>query len=348
GKRMLNTYFKFGILDNKKVIKIAQAISLLFLFWLIRLLIPVLQLPIAATETIILILRIALTILFVVLAIRIVRLAMDYAMNFAEGTEQRMDDQLIPIIRRSLIILFSIIGILNILHLLDVNVTALIAGVSIGGLALALAAQDTVKNLIGSAMIFFDRPFQIGDYIIGGGVEGTVKEVGFRTTRIQTLDTSIVSVPNGTIANLAITNLGVRVFRLISTTLTVTYDTSPDLIEKFIEGLKKLILSHPLTRKEGYYVHFTSLDASSLNILFRSYINVNTYADELKAKESILLGILRLAESLNVSFAFPSSSVYINTASTDTNANSGNLDEKIEKFLEDFKKRNTPDEDFLD
>jgi MscS family membrane protein len=347
-KRILRTYFKFGLWDNEKVLKFAQAISLLFLFWLIRILVPVLQLPIAATETGILILRIVMTILAVVLAIRIVRLAMDYAMDFAQGTEHRMDEQLIPIIRRSLMILFSIIGIFNILHLLNVNITALIAGVSIGGLALALAAQDTVKNLIGSAMIFFDRPFQIGDYIIGGGVEGTVKEVGFRTTRIQTIDTSIISVPNGTIANLAITNKGVRVYRLVSSTLTVTYDTPPDLIEKFIEGLKKLILSHPLTRKEDFYVYFTDLDSSSLNILFRSHIAVSTYAEELRVKESILLGVLRLAESLNVSFAFPSSTVYINNGATDTDTTLNDMDKKIETFLEDFKQRNTPKEEFLD
>ena len=347
-KRVVSSYIKIEVLDTQKVLKVAQAISLLFLFWLIRILIPVLQLPIAAAEASILILKIILTILAVVLAIRILRLVMDYAMNFAKGTEHRMDEQLIPIIRRSLMIVFIIIGIFHILQLLNVNIAALIAGVSIGGLALALAAQDTVKNLIGSAMIFFDRPFQIGDYIIGGGVEGTVLEVGFRTTRLQISDTSVISVPNGTIANVAITNKGVRIFRMLSTTLGITYDTPPDLIENFVEGLRKMILNHPVTRKEGYFVHLNNLDASALSITFRAYFEVASYDDELKARESILFGILRLAETLKVNFAFPSSTIYMGTSSSNDKTDINNAAEKIDVFLKDFKQRNTPPEDFLD
>ncbi len=346
-RRILKSYFKVQLHENGKILKVAQAISLLFLFWLIRILVPVLQLPISLAGASILILKIIMTIIAVVLAVRIISLVMDYAMRFAEGTEQRMDEQLIPIIRRSLMIVFVIIGIFHILQLLDVNIAALIAGVSIGGLALALAAQDTVKNLIGSAMIFFDRPFQIGDYIIGAGVEGTVKEVGFRTTRLQTSDTSIISVPNGTIANVAITNKGVRVYRLFMTTLGVTYDTSPDLIEKFIEGLRKMIENHPVTRKEGYYVYLNALEASSLNIVFRTHLEVDNGADEFEAKESILLGILRLAESLKINFAFPSSTVYVEPSSGGT-SEASNPDQKIKDFLDDFKTRNTPEDEFLD
>lgn len=347
-RRILGVYFKVQIADKTKILKIAQALSLLFIFWILRILVPVLQFPVGVTEVAILILRIIMTILLVVLAIRIVRIAMDYAMDFAQGTEHRMDEQLIPIIRRSLTIIFSVIGVFHILRLLDVNIAALIAGVSIGGLALALAAQDTVKNLIGSAMIFFDRPFQIGDYIIGGGVEGTVMEVGFRTTRVQTSDTSIISVPNGTIANMAITNKGVRVLRLFSTTLTVTYDTSPDLIEQFIAGLKELILHHPKTHKEGFYVHLSTLEASSLNILFRTHLKVDAYADELRAKEEMLLGILRLARLLRVNFAFPSSTVYIESTDSNISSASDSTDQQLKTFMEDFKNRNTPDEEFLD
>lgn len=338
-KQILSSYLRSDLLENAKVLQVAQAISLLFLFWIIRVLVPVLQLPIEVAGVIILMIRIILTLVGMILAIRLVRLAMDYAMRFAEGTEHRMDEQLIPIIRRSLMILFVLIAVFHILQLLEVNVAALIAGVSIGGLALALAAQDTVKNLIGSAMIFFDRPFQIGDYIVGGGVEGTVKEVGFRTTRIQTMDTSIIAVPNGTIANVAITNLGVRVYRVLNTTLTITYDTPPDVIEKFIKGLKEMILQHPLTKKEDYYVHFTALDASSLNILFRSYLEVNSYAEELQVKENLLLGILRLASALEIDFAFPSSSIYVNTAAKE-NESMSDADQRIQNFIDDFQKRN--------
>lgn len=347
-KRILKSYITLEILDDRKLLKVAQALSLLFLFWMIRILIPVLQLPISSAEILILILKIVLTIVAVVFAVRVVSLIMDYILHFAKGTEQKMDEQVIPIINRSLKVVFVVIGIFHILRLFDVNIAALIAGISIGGLALALAAQDTVKNLIGSAMIFFDRPFQIGDYINGGGVEGTVVEVGFRTTRLQILDSSIIAVPNGTIANASITNYGVRTMRVMDTALGLTYNTPPDLIEKFIEGLKQIILLHPVTKKEGYYVHLKTMEASSLNVMFRAFLDVRSFAEEAKAKEEIYFGILRLAELLGVNFAFPSSTVYLEQTTPEKADNPLSPDEKIQQFLADFKKRNTPEEDFLD
>jgi MscS family membrane protein len=209
-----------------------------------------------------------------------------------------------------------IIGtIVQILSLMDVNVTALIAGISIGGLALALAAKDTVSNLIGSIMVFMDKPFQIGDYIEIGSMGGTVKEVGFRSTRIQTKDTSIISIPNGNIANTALTNKGVRVFRLFETMLGVTYDTNPDLIETFIEKLKKMIIDDPRVTNDDFYIALNGLGPSSLDILFRVYLNTSDYAGEIKIKEDLILNILRMAEELGVSFAFPSTSVYIEKGS---------------------------------
>ncbi len=346
-KRVLRLYLNSEFLEDALILNIVKALSLLALFYVIRLLVPVLQLPIEITSIVILALRIVMTILVVTLAIRIVRLIMQYALLHAKGTTHRMDEQLIPIIRRSLKVIFVLFGVLHILQLLDVNVTALIAGVSIGGLALALAAQDTVKNLIGSAMIFFDRPFQIGDYIIGSGVEGTVTEVGFRTTRILTLDTSIISVPNGTIVNDAITNKGVRVFRIYNTTLGITYDTPPDLIEKFIQTLEQIILNHPKTRKEGYLVKLSAFDASALTIAFRTFLIVGSFDEEVKTKQELMLAILRLAEQIGISFAFPSSTIYMAT-NGEENKRPTDTDQRIEAFLKDYKDRLAIEEDFLD
>ena len=228
---------------------------------------------------------------------------------------------------------------------MEVNVTALIAGVSIGGLALALAAQDTVKNLIGSAMIFFDRPFQIGDYVSGADFEGTIVEVGFRSTRIRRVDFTIISVPNGAISNVTVANLGMRKFRMFILNIGITYDTPPALIEKFLEGLKLIIHNHPATVKDNYFVHFNNLEASSLNILFRVALQVPDLALDLATKEELLLGIMRLAESLGINFAFPSTSLYVEQIPDQKspiapyNTNSDEIDRKIETFLEDFKKR---------
>ncbi|MEO1712040.1 MAG: mechanosensitive ion channel family protein, partial [Bacteroidota bacterium] len=276
-----------------------------------KLALPMLQLPITVGPFVMTGLKIASSLIFMVGALTVVDIVVAYAKRFTSNTASKMDDQLLPIIRKGIQAVIVIGVLIQILRLLDFNVTALIAGVSIGGLALALAAQDTVKNLIGSAMIFVDRPFQIGDYIISGDFEGSVVQVGFRTTRIQTVDSSIIAVPNGTVANAAIRNLGIRTFRLYNTTLGVTYDTTAEQIEAFMEGLRTIIKEHPNVLEEGQVVKFSQFADSSLNIMFRARILVQTYDEELQVKEDLNLAILRLATDMGIGFAFPSTSVYI-------------------------------------
>ena len=200
-----------------------------------------------------------------------------------------MDEQLVPIMTRTLQAVIIVIAMLSALQLLDVNVTALIAGISIGGLAIALAAQDTVKNLFGSFTIFLDKPFQIGDWVNFNGVDGTVEEVGFRSTRVRTFANSLVSVPNGKLADMIINNYGLRVYRRYSTTITITYGTKPELIEQFVEGLRQIVALHPDTRKDAFYVHLNGMSSSSLDILFYIFFDVPDWNAELKAKEEILL-----------------------------------------------------------
>ena len=297
--------------ERQLVWKAASYLSMLIILALLRMLVPTLLLPIQLAELTHKGLLIASTIILVLFLFRTIDLVMIYVRSWAASTEQKYDEQLLPIVRTTLIIIVVLGGLFQILNLLNVNVTALIAGVSIGGLALALAAQDTVKNLIGSAIVFTDRPFQIGDYIEWGGQAGTVEQVGFRSTRIRTGDTSLISVPNGTIANVAVTNKGMRTFRLFHLTPGVTYNTPPALVEQFIEGLHGLAKAHPMVNAEISYIYFNNMSASSLDIMFRVYLDVPSYAAELRTKEELLLGILRLAEVLGVHFAFPSSSVYV-------------------------------------
>lgn len=297
--------------DTTLILKVARIISFIIVVNLLKLFIPVLQFPAHLAEWILVGLKITSTILVVVFGLRVLRLVMVYAKRFAQHTEHRMDEQLLPIVQKLIAIVLVIGGIIQVLRLLDVNVTALIAGVSIGGLALALAAQDTVKNLIGSAMIFIDRPFQIGDYIDVGGMAGTVTEVGFRSTRVRKMDSSIISIPNGNMANLSVTNLGVRVFRVMNITLGVTYDTPPEKIKVFIEGLKKIILDQEYTKKDEYYVYLSGMSDSSIDIMFRAYLVVPGYIDELETKQNIYMQIITLADSIGVNFAFPSRSLYV-------------------------------------
>ncbi|MEM1217543.1 MAG: mechanosensitive ion channel family protein [Bacteroidota bacterium] len=300
-----------NLIEPKVIVRLSRLLSIFILIQFFKLALPMLQLPIHIGPYVMTGLKIASSIIFMLAALTIVDIVVAYARRFTSSTASKMDDQLLPIIRKGIQAVIVIGVLIQILRLLDFNVTALIAGVSIGGLALALAAQDTVKNLIGSAMIFVDRPFQIGDYIISGDFEGSVVQVGFRTTRIQTVDSSIIAVPNGTVANAAIRNLGIRTFRLYNTTLGVTYDTTADQIEAFMEGLRAIIQEHPNVMEEGHIVKFSQFADSSLNIMFRARILVETYDEELQTKEDLNLSILRLATDMGIDFAFPSTSVYI-------------------------------------
>lgn len=334
-------------LENTKLLnRTTRVLSLLIVFILIKYIFPVLQLPVKWNMFIKKGLEIIITVFVALLVLRVMDYVVNYFRSLADRTESKMDNQLIPIVSQIFKLVVIIAASLQILHLVNVNITALIAGISIGGLALALAAKDTVGNLIGSLMIFLDKPFQIGDYIEIGSVGGTVVEVGFRSTRIQTKDTSIISIPNGSIANTTLINKGVRVFRLFETTLGVTYDTPPDLIEIFVQGLIQLANEHPKVAKEDYYIHMQGLGDSSLNVLFRVYLKTTSFAEEMALKEELLLTILKMAEKLGVRFAFPSTTVYIEQLPGQKdlipsyNNTKEQNEEKLDDFINDWKKSN--------
>lgn len=312
-KRLSSSRLYPSLVEPSLIKRIAQLSSIWIIIKTLGIFIPALQLLPEALVTAIKMVNIVSTIFIMLIVLKVLDILMLYFRKLTQRTENKLDEQVVPILKRLLQAMVILWALFQALHLLEVNVTALIAGVSIGGLAIALAAQDTVKNLIGSAMIFVDKPFQIGDFIDMGGFAGTVEEVGFRTTRIRKSDSSIVAVPNGLIANQSITNLGVRVYRLFQTNFGITYNSSPASIRLFTDSLKALIESHPHTLKEGYYVHLSNLADSSLSIFFRAPLDVPDYATELKVKEELLLAILQIADAVGVSFAFPSSSIYVET-----------------------------------
>lgn len=334
-----------NIIHADLISSIARLVSVLIILRLIKLFLPALLLPVTASVFAIGVIKVITTFLFVIIAFKVLDVFMAYTVKFTETTESKMDEQLVPIIKRSIQAVIIIGGIIQLLQILDVNVTALIAGLSIGGLALALAAQDTVKNLIGSAMIFVDRPFQIGDYIEYSGMSGTVLEVGFRSTKMQKPDSSIISVPNGSIANASVSNMGVRVFRLFNINIGITYDTPLPLMKTFIEGLRKIVELHPEAKEDASYVHLNSLGDSSINILFRVPLYVPDYGSELRVKEELYFSIIELAEKLGVRFAFPSTTLYMeefpgsgSTAPT-YETDDDTLKKRFDAFVEDKKNR---------
>lgn len=231
----------------------------------------------------------------------------------AAGTESRLDDQLVPLLRKTLKVGTVIAGGLFILQNLRIDVGSLLTGLGIGGLAFALAAKDTIANFFGSFMIFVDRPFQIGDWIVAGGAEGVVEEVGFRSTRIRTFYNSLVTLPNATFTETKIDNYGARRYRRTSTTLNLTYETSAEQMQAFVEGARAVIEANPHTRKDYYEVHMSGFGSHSLDVMLYFFFEVADWSDELRERHNVFLELLRLAESLKISFAFPTQTLHVDS-----------------------------------
>ncbi len=272
--------------------------------------IPDLQLSIGLSETLHTVARVVLSLSMVMVAIRLVDVGTGFWAAKAETTDTRMDDQLIPLINRASKLIVVVLGLLFILQNMGVDVTSLLAGVTISGLAIALAAKDTVENLFGSAMIFIDRPFQIGDTVDISGLVGTVEEVGFRSTRLRTPVGSLVSVPNGKIANSQVDNLGARDRRRLRITLGFTYDASRDQIGAFVQQVRALFEAEEIV-DEGYEVHFVNFGDSALEVMLHAFLLVPGWTDELTTKQDLYMKVWAIADDLGLSFAFPSQSLYV-------------------------------------
>jgi MscS family membrane protein len=236
-----------------------------------------------------------------------------YFEQLAAKTENKFDDLLVPLLSKTAKIILACLAFLYIAQSLKVDVTNILAGLGIGGLAFALAAKDTLSNFFGSLMIVIDRPFQIGDWIVVNKEwEGTVVKVGFRSTRIRTFYDSVISIPNSQLSTQEVDNLGNRRYRRMKTYLGVQYDTEPEQIEAFCEGIRTLISKHPYTRKDYFHVYLNRFSDSSLDILLYVFFEVPEWSNELLEKHRLMIDIIRLAKELDVQFAFPSSTLYFN------------------------------------
>lgn len=240
-----------------------------------------------------------------------VDLVADRMAEKAASTDSKLDDQLVPLLRKSLKIVIVVAGVLFILQNMQVDVGSLLAGLGLGGLAFALAAKDTLANFFGSVMIFVDRPFQIGDWVVVGGAEGIVEEVGFRSTRIRTFYNSLVTLPNSVFTESKIDNYGARTYRRTFVTLNLTYDTTAEQMQSFVEGVRGIIEANPSTRKDYYEVHMSGFGAHSLDVMLYFFFQVPTWSDELRERHNVFLEVLRLAEHLGVRFAFPTQTLHV-------------------------------------
>jgi len=231
--------------------------------------------------------------------------------SYAAETETRYDDLLIPLLRSSAKIFIAVFGVVLLADNLDINITGLLAGLGLGGIAFALAAQDTVKNFFGSVTVLLDRPFQVGDWIVVGAVDGTVESVGFRSTRVRTFYDSLVTLPNANLISAHVDNYGSRRYRRWKTTLGVAYDTPPEKLEALCEGIRELVRRHPYTRKDYFHVYLNEFGPSSLDILVYVFWEAPDWATELRERHRLVVDILRLTHHLGVEIAFPTQTLYL-------------------------------------
>lgn len=247
----------------------------------------------------------------VLAAWRFVDVVCDFLRARAAMSENKFDDMLVPLLRRTLKIFVVLIGLAYFSSRVTDDFYKVVAGLSIGSAVLLFAFKDSLENVFGTFTVLMDQPFQLGDWITVGSVDGTVEKVGFRSTRVRTFYNSVITVPNRDFISATVDNWGARRYRRITQTLGVTYDTPPEKIEAFCEGIRELIRQHPYTRKDYFHVYLNGFGSSSLDVMLYCFLEVDDWSMELREKHRLFADILRLAEQLGIQFAFPTTSLHV-------------------------------------
>ena len=308
--RILIRLAKFDI-TIKYLPQISSPFSIAISIALLDFSLNLLFLPITWSHNISFLINLIYPLLFILLGWNVSDLIGEILISITAKTKSKLDDQLVPFGRKLIKGVVILFGLFYFIGNLGFDYTPLLAGASIGGLALALAAQETVKNVFGSVTIFMDQPFEVGDFIIFDGAEGNVEEIGLRSTRIRTLYDSVITMPNGKMADSRIDNMGKRTMRRYKTFLTLHYKTPTDLIDLYVNGIKEITLNHPKTNKEIYQVYLNQFSASSIDILINIFFLVDDWDSELQARSLFITQCLNLARELGIHFAYPTQTLNI-------------------------------------
>lgn len=233
--------------------------------------------------------------------------------KIAKDTSNKYDDVLVPMLSKTAKVLVVAFGTILVAHSLTFDIGSILAGLGIGGVAVALAAKDTISNLFGSVTVIMDKPFLIGDYVIlDKGLEGTVEEVGFRSTRIRTPHQSLVSLPNNVLANMAIDNYGMRGSRRYRTFLQMDYSNSVEKLEEFCERIRYMCKIHPIIEASNAQVFINEMSDKSINILVNVFFRTREGNVELDERHKFIVEIVKLAREMDVKFVQNSTTLMMN------------------------------------
>ena len=214
-------------------------------------------------------------------------------------------------LRRTVKFLLIALGIIVFLDAIGVDVTTGLAALGIGGIALALGAQKTIENLVGSLTLIVDQPLRVGDFCKIDGQVGTIEQIGMRSTRIRTLDRTVVFIPNGQLAALKIENYAYRERFWFHPTITLRYETTPDQMRYVLVEIRAMLYAHPRVDPEPARVRFTGLGSDSLPIEIFSYVHAKDFNEFLEVQEDLTLRIMDIVDASGADFAFPSQTIYM-------------------------------------
>jgi MscS family membrane protein len=245
------------------------------------------------------------------MALRVTDVFVDIWRNRTAGAEKALNEQLFIVIRKGIKAFLLVIAVLVTMQNLGVNVTAAIASLSIGGLAIGLAAQDTLANLFGAVAIFADKPFRVGDRIRLDAVDGTVETIGMRSTRVRNLDGHLVTIPNKTMGNATITNVTARPNIKTEMNLGITYDTPTEKVERASTILEEVYRAHPMTA--DVWIGFNKFNDSALNLYVVHWWNGVDFKTYLAGMQQLNLEIKRRFEAERIEFAYPTQTVHVRT-----------------------------------
>ncbi len=217
---------------------------------------------------------------------------------------------LVPLGRRAVKVVLGALAGIAVIQNLGVNVTGILAGLGVGGLAIALAAQKTVENLFGGVTLAADQPVRVGDFCRFGDKLGTIEEIGLRSTRVRTLDRTLVSVPNAEFSGMQLENYTRRDRIWLRALLGLRYETTPDQLRHVLAGLRRVLREHPRVDPDPARVRFVAFAAHSLDLEVFAYIRTRDYDEFLAIQEEILLTIMDVVARSGTSFAFPSQTLY--------------------------------------
>ena len=228
--------------------------------------------------------------------------------------EIRSNKTLLSLLNTTYKVLVVVLGVATIAQVIGFPIGSIVAGAGLVGLTISLAAQESASNLFSGLVILLDKPFSVGDWITVGEVEGEVIDINFRSTRIRAMDKTVSIVTNSKICSSTVQNAALRTMRPYRFTLGVTYNTTRPQLEKLMADLKTMLDESPYTLKGSNIVRLTSFGDSSINILVSAYLQTNTYAVFLEEQNDLNLNIMDIMQADGVDFAFPSTSVYIETS----------------------------------